>query len=60
MTPPKARPSKNIEVLELNSDDDFSSRPIQSMGKSTLPHSTKNIFGPPCFYVMWLSRCKVF
>jgi hypothetical protein len=59
-TPPKARPPKHIEVLEVSSDDDFSSRPIQSMCKSTLPHSTKGIFGLPFFYVMWLSRCKVY
>ncbi len=49
MPPLKARPPKHTEVFELSSDDDFSSRPIQSMSKSTLPHSTKGIFGLPCF-----------
>jgi len=49
MPPPKARPPKHKKVLELSSDDDFLSRPIQSMGKSTLPHSTNDIFGLPCF-----------
>ncbi len=42
MPPPKARTLKHIEVLELNNDDDFSSIPIQTMGKSTLPQSTKS------------------
>jgi hypothetical protein len=47
MPPLKARPFKHTKVLKLSSDDDFSSRPIQSMGKSTLPHSTKGMFGLP-------------
>jgi hypothetical protein len=49
MPPPKARPPKHTEVLKLSNDNDFSSRPIQNMGKSTLPHSIKGIFGLPFF-----------
>jgi hypothetical protein len=49
MPPPKARPPKHTKVLDLSSDDDFSSRPIQSASKSTLPHYTKGIYGLPCF-----------
>ncbi len=45
MLPPKARTLKHIEFLELSSDNDFSSRPIQTMGKSTLPHFTKSFIG---------------
>jgi len=35
MPPPKARTFKHIEVFELSNDDDFSSKPIQTMGKFT-------------------------
>lgn len=49
---PKARPPKHIEVLDLSSDDDFSSRLIQSAGKSTLPHYTKGIYGLSCFLML--------
>jgi len=52
MPPPKVRPFKHTNVLELNNDDNFSSRPIQSMGKSALPHSTKGMFGLPCFFML--------
>jgi hypothetical protein len=52
MPPPKAKPLKHRKVLKLSSDDDFSSRPIQNMGKSTLPHSTKGMFGLPCFFML--------
>jgi hypothetical protein len=45
---PKARPLKHTKVFDLSNDDDFSSRLIQSAGKSTLPHYTKGIYGLSC------------
>jgi hypothetical protein len=46
---PKAITPKHTKVLDLNNDDDFSSRLIQSASKSTLPHYTKGIYGLSCF-----------